>query len=113
MKKWETILPTQTDLAPKRKRQSKWPLTLLVVTLALFWMVYRFNHVTGLLQGAHTQLPKNDLTCPQTDSLSPEVHRDLAIALENEYASDDFRSRIAELLGGAVQVPYVNTLCHS
>jgi len=53
------------------------------------------------------KLPKNDLTCPQTDSLSPKVHRDLAIALDNEYAPDDFRSRIAKLLGGVVQVPTV------
>ena len=102
----ETTLPTQTN--PTTKRRSEWPVALLVPMLALFWMIYHLNQVVdvaGLLLGARTQLPKNDLTCPQTDALSPKVHRDLAIALDNEYAPDDFRLRVAKLLGGAVQVP--------
>src|SRR5260221_14281727 len=98
--KRDIILPTQANLTPKRR--SKWPLSLLVVTFALFWMTY-YSRSVGVV-GLFLRPPKNALICPQPDSLSPDIHSELAITIDSEYASDDFRSQIATLLGGAVQI---------
>ncbi|THH32060.1 hypothetical protein EUX98_g2143 [Antrodiella citrinella] len=43
--------------------------------------------------------------CPQAAPISPSFHKDLHGDLEEEYATDEFRLKAYESLGGAVRIP--------
>lgn len=44
-------------------------------------------------------------TCPQAAPIIPSLHSDLHSDLEKEYATDDFKLKAYESLGGAVRIP--------
>ena len=91
----------------RRTRRSLvlWAL-LLIVGPVLF--LFRSYSLVG------TYLPSDGLrsasikdACPQAAPISPSLHANLHKDLEQEYATEAFKLKAYEYLGGAVRIPYV------
>ncbi|KAJ7213809.1 hypothetical protein B0H12DRAFT_1032935 [Mycena haematopus] len=60
----------------------------------------------SFLSSSSSSLPTTpDIICPQADTLFPSRNADIWDRIRQKTASDDFKVRAIELLGGAVQIP--------
>ncbi|KAF8308590.1 carboxypeptidase S [Cantharellus anzutake] len=99
MGKQEFLLPARPQATSADKRPKWNTIVLLASVSALLWKGFR--HVDVKLLDSPTTAP----ICPQVPALSPQTHKHLLADIESEYVTDDFKSRVVEWLGGAIQIP--------
>lgn len=108
-------LPQPTS-APAPKKPSRW--AKIRMALVIFNFIWLAGRLARNFTVAPTQAAEDDWVmigneevavefCEQVDAIYPSKHQQLAEKLKLVYDETDFVSEAAELLGGAVRVPYV------
>ena len=106
----EPLLPSAVEVVPAKKGCSA---GLRVVKALLVGMsAWACLHALGLapvpevaVDALFPALYTAESQCPQVSAIVPEKSSELWTSLGETYASDAFKSRAAEWLGGAVRVP--------